>query len=111
MRRIATALWLVACGVSAGAQTLADRSTATCYSCHDETRRDSHPVQIVYGTKRGLRSASDAGALLVAGRVECVSCHFAHADETTNKYRLRVPSSEQQGYTALCVTCHEIDKR
>ena len=110
MRRITSVLWLVVFAASAGAQT-SDGSTATCYSCHDETRRDSHPVQIVYGAGRGFRSASDVSALLVDGRVECVSCHYAHTDETTAKYRLRVPeNSTQPGYTALCVACHEIDK-
>ncbi|MGZ4778924.1 MAG: hypothetical protein ACXV5L_06985 [Thermoanaerobaculia bacterium] len=123
MRRIATILCLLAGSASASAQTLvpgdpilADRSTETCYSCHDETRRDSHPVQIAYdaGARRrsaGLRSASTIPSdLLVDGRVECVSCHFVHAEETTTRYRLRIPqTSTQPGYTGLCVSCHEID--
>jgi hypothetical protein len=102
-----------------------DRSTETCYLCHSDTQRDSHPVGILYdgapitGSSDLLRSASAspfgstiAKDLLVDGRVECVSCHFTHAEETSARYRLRIPEiGAQPGYTALCVSCHDMNGR
>jgi hypothetical protein len=125
-------LWLLVCGGSAAAQTLVpgdpillERSTDACYSCHAETRRDSHPVGIAYDSVRmtssaGLRRSSTqspfgstiARDLLVDGRVECVSCHLVHADETMTLYRLRIPEgSTRPGYSGLCAGCHDMNGR
>lgn len=102
-----------------------DRSTETCYSCHSDTQRDSHPVGTLYDQAR-ITGSSDlvpstspspfgstvAKDLLVEGRVECVSCHFTHAEETSVRYRLRIPdNAPQRGYTALCVSCHDMSGR
>ena len=101
-----------------------ERSTETCYSCHDDTQRDSHPVGILYDSARvagsNLRRSSApsqfgstiAKDLLADGRIECVSCHLAHAEETAARYRLRIPeTSTSPGYSGLCMSCHDMTGR
>jgi len=80
---------------------------SACFSCHDDTARDSHPVAIVYQSSATLKPVSMVPKdLLVDGRVECESCHFTHAADTGNPFRLRRATT-----TELCRGCHDIEGR
>lgn len=103
-----------------------------CLACHrtevveaiDE--HDGHPIAVEYNMVRAFaagklkpaQSPSGFGStiardLLVEGRVECVSCHVAHSEETTQPHRLRLPGREQADAektnpAKLCLACHEL---
>lgn len=98
-------------------------SSAMCLACHDGARataaghRADHPVQVDYERARGERRAflrssgapsglggSIADDLLVAGRLECVSCHDPHGGHGSGKPALRVEDRR----SALCFTCHDV---
>lgn len=79
----------------------------TCIPCHDAAARDSHPYGVVYrpgriGNGSWLRPGADA--LLVDGRVECVSCHRTH-DEDAGEQKARLRMTERE----LCLTCHRVE--
>lgn len=105
-----------------------DGSSFVCLSCHDNsvgvghvpgTRvsylnlEGSHPVGVPYTSplrRTRLRDAATqpsglggtiASDLLVAGRVECVSCHDRHHRGDGTSLRLSNEGS------ALCLTCHD----
>jgi len=42
-------------------------------------------------------------ALLVNGRVECVSCHMTHEEATELRFRLRMTEND------LCLSCHAVE--
>ena len=80
---------------------------AACFTCHPDTARDSHPVGIVYRSSEMVLPATKVPKdLLVDGRVECESCHFTHAEETANPFRLR-----RADETKLCESCHDVGGR
>lgn len=94
-----------------------------CLACHDGSRgpevplRDGHPVQIQYDNVQRFSTAflkpsfspSGRGAtiqadMLLAGYVECTSCHFTHDEETDTRYRLK---TDEEGTRTLCLACHD----
>ena len=65
-----------------------------CLSCH-KVGPVSHRVEIAV--------PKAPPELLVAGRIECTSCHVSHDREASEPYRLR---AEQ---TVLCTGCHKME--
>lgn len=100
-----------------------------CVSCHaTAANHGNHPTGVSYaerhGVNRTLRPAAAssgfgstiANDLLVAGRVECSSCHVTHEEETVMPFRLRTRTVLDVGtfdyrseYIALCTSCHQLD--
>jgi predicted CXXCH cytochrome family protein len=98
-------------------------SSAMCLSCHDgveataAAHRGEHPVQVDYVAAAARRRAflrpagSPSGLggsieddLLVAGRLECISCHDPHGGHREGNPTLR--ASEHR--SGLCFTCHDL---
>lgn len=67
-----------------------------CASCHAAEVHDSHPVGVV---------ARTTSPLLINGKVECVSCHYTHAEASETKARLRTTTTT----TDLCESCHKVE--
>lgn len=90
----------------------------TCLSCHRSPALDthvSHPSGVAYPRNISLKAehapsgfgGTVAEDLLVAGRVECVSCHIEHETETGSDTRDRL-RGEVGNVTRLCTGCHLI---
>ncbi|GEM_PF-3145343 len=92
-----------------------------CMTCHDGSSapqvRDesSHRVGIDYALAsssgnhylKSVNSPSGFGStiandMLVAGIVECTTCHVSHAVESNVRFRLR----NEGFFSALCLACH-----
>jgi hypothetical protein len=101
--------------------------SAECMSCHDGSggiairQHVSHKVDVVYeriraGSTAALKPSSAAtpfggsiaDALLVEGRVECMTCHYTHEETTASSFRLRIPEGAAQ--VALCTSCHDMSR-
>jgi len=74
-----------------------------CSSCHSAEVHDSHPVGVTYVMSRSLRPKP--AALLVNGKVECVSCHYGHDEASETKARIRTSTTT----TDLCESCHKVE--
>jgi len=65
--------------------------TELCVSCHDQGGRSDHAVGVPPGP-------DGSGTLpLVAGKIECVTCHNMHAE---TRMLLRINTEK------LCLACH-----
>jgi len=75
----------------------------------------SHPVGVSYPTTSGFNQPDANGKIvdvltpagqyagLVDGKVQCVSCHYAHGSRASYGMFLRVDNTG----SALCMTCHK----
>jgi predicted CXXCH cytochrome family protein len=120
--------WFAATALMASsAQAITPSASSACLSCHDGTLAanarstvvapsvggarfglgHSHPVGVEYsiaGQSRAnglIPAALLRGVILIAGRVECESCHEPHEPDS-NVSALRV---NMRG-SALCFACH-----
>lgn len=84
-----------------------------CMHCHDGSAARavrpsaSHKVGIEYARANALKFhlrplAVVPQGVLIAGRVECTSCHAGHDVNSDRPFRLTKP------LTQLCLSCHDL---
>ncbi|MCB2182298.1 MAG: cytochrome c3 family protein [Desulfobulbaceae bacterium] len=73
-----------------------DLNTEACYTCHEKTKSNSHPVNVL--PKPGMIIPPEYPTL-PDGRISCMSCHMRHT--SNNDYRMIKRKNKE-----LCVGCH-----